>query len=54
MRLQANGASLYVYLLTYCLLFTMAMKVDSFTFNYFIGAIEEINPGESFLLNLSA
>ncbi|KIM79693.1 hypothetical protein PILCRDRAFT_791278, partial [Piloderma croceum F 1598] len=41
-RLQTSKTDQYVYLLTYFLLFTMAIKVDGLTPDYLIGTVEEI------------
>ena len=41
-RLQTSKTDQYVYLFTYFLLFTMAIKVDDLTPDYLIGTVEEI------------
>jgi exportin-2 (importin alpha re-exporter) len=43
-RLQTSKTDKYIYLFTYFLLFTMAIKVDGLTPDYLIGTVEEIQP----------
>lgn len=42
--MQTSKTDKYVYLFTYFLLFTMAIKVDGVTPDYLIGTVEEIQP----------
>lgn len=43
-RMQTSKTDKYVYLFTYFLLFTMAIKVDGLTPDYLVGTVEEIQP----------